>query len=68
VTGERQAAKSAPSSEHSKLEPASSELKVRVASVSAVVASGPESIEVSGARASITDQLWVAGDSSLFPA
>jgi hypothetical protein len=47
--GEVQASYAAPSSEHSKVEPASLEEKVRVALVLVVVASGPEPIVVSGA-------------------
>jgi hypothetical protein len=58
-------------SEHSNEEPASSELKVKFAVVSAVLAAGPDSIVVSGAvlsGGSTTVQLWAAGVASVLPA
>jgi hypothetical protein len=54
-------------SEHSKLEPVSPALKVKVAAVSAVSASGPVSIAVSGAAVS-TVQVRLAGEASVLPA
>lgn len=46
--GPEQGAKPVPSTRHSKLKPASEELKVKVGLLSVVVPWGPESIRVSG--------------------
>src|SRR5918992_2265759 len=66
--GDSQAAKVAPSSEHWKVAPASSLDNSKVALVSWVGSSGPESIDVSGGVTSSTVQAWVAGDPSTLPA
>jgi hypothetical protein len=69
-TGELQGEKPAWSSEHSKLEPLSVEVKVKLAPVLGVVAGGPEVIVVSGAVVSgaCTVQVELAGVESVFPA
>src|SRR5688500_13171009 len=71
VAGEVQAANADPSSEHSKVEPASSAEKVNVALALLVVAAGPDTIVVSGAVVSAgasTVQLYPAGVASVLPA
>jgi hypothetical protein len=65
--GELQAANAAPSSEHSKLKPASFAENEKDALVLVVVAGGAESIVVSGATLSIV-QPWLAAVASAFPA
>ena len=62
-----QAAKAAPSSLHSKLEPASVEVKLKLAEVEFVGSEGPTVIVVSGAVRS-TVHGWLAGVASVFPA
>jgi hypothetical protein len=59
--------KEAPSSEHSKLLPASSAAKEKLAVVCVVGVGGPEPIVVSGAVRSIV-QLYVAGETSVLVA
>jgi hypothetical protein len=66
-----QAAKAAPSSLHSKLEPDSLDENVKLALVLVVVAGGALPIVVSGAVVSGGGwivQLWLAGEASTLPA
>ena len=62
-----QAAKAAPSSLHSKLEPASVEVKLKLGPVTFDGLGGPEVIVVSGAPRSIV-HVWLAAVRSVFPA
>jgi hypothetical protein len=52
---------------HSKLEPASVEVKLKLADVEFVGFAGPDVIVVSGAVRSIV-HVWLAGVASVFPA
>ena len=65
--GELQALKAAPSSEHSNVEPASSELKPKLAVVLELAAPGFAPIVVCGALTSYS-QVWLAGVASTLPA
>ena len=64
--GEVQLPKGAPSMEHSKVDPASEEEKLNVASGTVIVPEGPESIAVSGTVVS-TVQFCAAGLASVLP-
>jgi hypothetical protein len=66
-TGEEQGLNPAWSSEHSKLEPVSLDVNVKVAPVLVVVAGGPEAMVVWGADVS-TVNVREAGVASVFPA
>src|SRR5688500_15260330 len=63
--GEAHPEKATPSSEHSKVEPDSFAEKMKITLASVVVATGPESIVVSGGVAS-TIQVALAGVGSVF--
>src|SRR5688572_21655858 len=69
VLGEVQATKGPASREHLKVELRSEEVNSKVALVSTVVWSGPETIVVSGAPAGrgMISQVWVAGVGSTLP-
>ena len=62
-----QAAKAPPSRLHWKLDPASVEVKLKLAEVEFVTAGGADVIVVSGAVKSIV-HVWLAGTASMFPA
>ena len=62
-----QAPKAAPSSLHSKVDPASVDVKLKLAEVEFVGSAGPAVIVVSGADRSIV-HVWLAGVPSVFPA
>ncbi len=62
-----QGPKPAPSRLHSKLEPASVDVKLKLAEVEFVAAGGADVIVVSGAVRS-TVHVWLAGVASVFPA
>jgi hypothetical protein len=64
--GEEHAVKAPASTRHAKPDPASLELKVKVALVAFVGSDGPESTVVSGGVVSIV-QVQVAGVGSVFP-
>src|SRR5918999_5842470 len=67
-TGEVHAANGSASSEHSKVEPASFEVKLKLVSTSVVSASGPEmKVVTGGVLSASTVQLHVAGVGSTFP-
>jgi hypothetical protein len=68
--GDTQAAKAAPSSEHSKLDPASLAVNENVATMSVVLVGGAEVIVVCGGVVSgaCTVHEWLAGVASTFPA